>query len=387
MPSVSITGGAGKAGVFLNYSAQDSAFKTASKLALQVNQRYGSSTATYYNPASPPTAPGSGLFIDTVNSSAAIDARGFGAVIDDSSAQVTILGGGSSTINQIVLAGSGGLNFRAGKGNDTVVAGGGNNFIYLEPGDTGNNSITTSTGNDTIYAGAGNTTISAGAGHNAEHLAGGNSLVYVSGVDNVTLGEGSATVDVLAGGSASVHGSGPVTVGGYSLTFNGDTKRGALSNTVYGGAGRVSIMGGAGGGLFRGGTEGGNYINGGTGTVTVEGAGPGDTLIGGTGANDFIRAGIGNETLTGGGKDPIFGLWDAKPGQIANSTITITDFKSVDIIRLISNPNSPGMESQAYKHAVQTYHIVGGSGTFQLLDGTTVVLTGYTGGLNHSNLK
>ncbi len=386
MPLVTVTGGSTSTSpIALTFDARDSAFRMARNLALQVNQRYSSSPATYYDPLSLPTSPGKGLLIDTV-SGVSIDARGYGAIIDDSAGS-TIQGGNGPSAKQIILASDGGLHFRAASGNETVVAGGGSNFIYFQPGDTGNNAVYTSTGNDTVYGGDGNTTISAGGGTNYEYLGGGNSTVYVSGTDSIKLGEGAATVDVLAGGSAFVYGGGAVTVGGYSLTFVGDTSAGAMGSTVYGGAGSVSILGGAGGGLFRGGREGDNYINGGTGTVTVEGAGPGDTLIGGSGANDFIRAGFGNETLTGGGAKATFGVYDERPGQIPNSTDTITDFQSGDIIRLIGT----GLASQAYQHALATYNITytgpDTGATFKLLDGTTVFLAGYTGTLNHSNLK
>jgi Ca2+-binding RTX toxin-like protein len=387
MPNVSVTGGVNAKGVFLAYTGRDNAFRVARNLALQVNQRYGSTTATYYNPASPPTSPGSGLLIDTV-SSVSIDARGYGAVIDDSSGS-SVLGGSGPGGKQIVLASDGGLNFRAAVGSETVVAGGGGNLIYFQPGDTGNNVAYTESGSNTIYGGDGNTTISAGSGSNTIFTRGGSSDVFVSGTDHITLGSGAVTVSVLAGGSAYVNGAGAVTVPAslYSLTFTGDTTPGALGSTVYGGMGRVSIQGGAGGGLFRGGAEGDNSIYGGSGTVTVEGVGPGDTLIGGTGANDFIRAGFGNETLTGGGSKVTFGVYDERPGQIAGSTDTISDFKSGDIIRLIGS----GLEPTAYKHALQTYNVVytgpDKGASFQLLDGTTVFLAGYTGSLNHSNLK
>jgi Ca2+-binding RTX toxin-like protein len=382
MPTVTVTGGStGSGPISLSFDAKDAAFRTARNLALQVTNRYASTAATYYDPSSPPSSPGMGLLIDTVGG-VSIDARGYGAVLEDSSGS-TIQGGNGPAGKQIILASDGGLNFRAAAGNETVVAGGGANFIYFQPGDMGNNAVYTSTGNDTVYGGDGNTTISAGGGTNTEYLGSGSSMVYVSGTDSVTLGDGSATVDVLAGASAYVHGSGPVTVGGYSLTFIGDTSAGAIGSTVYGGMGRVSIDGGAGGGFFRGGSEGGNYIYGGSGTVTVQGGGDGDTLIGGTGKNDFIRAGFGNETLTGGGAKAIFGVYDERPGQPTGSTDTITDFQSGDIIRLIGS----GLASQAYQHALSTYTITNGSASFQLLDGTTVVLTGYTGSLNHSNLK
>jgi Ca2+-binding RTX toxin-like protein len=326
------------------------------------------------------------LLIDKVDSIAGgvtLDARGFGAFVDDSTAPVTVLGGGVSFSKQIILAAEGGLDFRAGRGNVTVVAGGGNNKIFFEKNDKGVNEAFTSSGNDTIFGGEGHTTISAGGGDNMIYTRGGDTKVITSGSDNIKLGEGAVTVSVLAGGSAYVHGAGPVTVGGYSLTFVGDTKPGALSNTVYGGLGRVSIDGGAGGGLFRGGTEGGNYIYGGSGTVTIEGAGAGDTLKGGTGSNDYIRASIGNETLIGGAGKTTFGVYDEHPGQIAGSIDKIYGFTSSDVITLIG----AGLEPAAYSEALATYHVMNGNTSFKLLDGTTVLIVGYTGPLNHSDLK
>jgi Ca2+-binding RTX toxin-like protein len=197
----------------------------------------------------------------------------------------------------------------------------------------------------------------------------------VTGTDKVFLGGGKDTIRVSGAGSALVYGAKVASASGYNLTFVGGT----AASTVQAGAGSYLIYGGAGGGEFFGGSAGNNVITGGSGNVTIYGGGSGDVLTGGSGDN-LIVAGPGNETLNGGtGAEEILKLVTTRTSG-TGTTDTITDFQpGKDIIEL------NGGAANAY--ALHTYSIVDGSGTFYLLDGTKVVLQGYTGPLTESNLK
>lgn len=368
---VTVTGGVGHNPAILRYSANDLAMKTAIGLAGTIDATY--SNAIYYNPSNPPITPSAGyLIIKDKFSSNTIDARGFGAIVDENSGQSTINGGGSRA-GQIVLTSNGGLTFTAHSGNTTVVAGGGDNFINFT-GDTLSSAAYTSTGNDTIYGGDGNTTISGGSGSNKIVLGAGNSLDYVSGQDTVTLGAGADTIDVLRGGSALVKGT--TGTDSTTLVFVG----GAAASTVLGGAGSYKISGGIGGGLFEGGSAGDNSIAAGRGAATIVGGGAGDTLLGGNG-NDDIKAALGNETLGGGAGHNLFDLGVhlvvGKAGD--GTTDVINDFNTKDLLHV------GGVLATNY--ALNTYQIINGSGTFLLEDGTKVVLQGFNHHLSGSNFK
>ena len=338
----------------------------AQALAANIDKTY--SNAVYYNPAHPPVVPSSGYLI--IPKSAAdnvIRATGFGAIVDENNGVAsTILGGGSAS-GQVVLAGNGGLNFHATNGSVTVVAGGGDNKIRLAQ-DTSVSAVYTSTGNDSIYAG-GAGTVAAGTGDNFVGLGrdAGGVLVQSTGHDTVALGIGSDTIDVINKGSDVVEGARSYSGSGFSLTFVG----GYNASTVIAGAGSYDITGGHGGGLFRGGHAGGNSIVGGFGAVTIFGGGAGDTLQGGAG-NDKILAALGNETLGGGSGTNLFNLsvHDITGKAGASTTVTIRDFNSSDFLKLGSVADD--------NYALNTAHVTGGNTTFKLVDGTTVVLHGFT---------
>jgi Ca2+-binding RTX toxin-like protein len=198
---------------------------------------------------------------------------------------------------------------------------------------------------------------------------------------------------VGAGGSDYIIGAKTDTSSAqYNLTFIG----GDEASTVLAGAGSYSIFGGAGGGVFHGGTSGDNSILGGSGSVTIKGGGAGDSLFGGSGGG-VIRAGSGNETLGGGGGNTrlvggsgpdYFVVGAGNETVVAGSgsdtiqfmahvggtgvTDMIDDFNSQDLISLT------GFDQNAVAYALDTFKSNGTNGSFQLEDGTKVVLIGVT---------
>jgi hypothetical protein len=387
MPTITVTGGLGGTPVTLNYAAKDLAYSEAYKLALQVDDTYSNVAAVVYNPSNPYMSGHGGYSIvpDSLSGSGNfIDVRGFGAVtIDNNSGIDDVLGGGRNT-NQIVLAADGGLDFRATAGNVTVVAGGGNNLISFNANggigntlNTGINAVYTGDGNDTIWGGAGQTTIAAGGGTNTIYLGAGTTDIISQGMDAIRLGTGTDTINVQTGGSDYIHG-GSYAGTGFSLVFHGDTTAGSLSSTVNGGGGRYDINVGAGGGYYRGGSDGGNLIvDSISGHSLIVGGGAGDTLMGMTG--DAIRASVGNETLGGAASANtgiLYQFYDNKNAQYGYTNVTdhIINFSSTDVIKLIG-PDA----GAAITLALSTYTVAGGSASFSLEDGTKIVLNGYTG--------
>ena len=369
---VTVTGGAGNSPATLKYDANDLAAINAQALAATIDTNY--QTAIYYNPHHPPITPSAGyLIVSKSVASNTIDARGFGAIVDEDNGRASTIIGGGSDFGQIVLAGDGGLTYSAHTGGATVVAGGGDNAINMAR-DTSDTAVYTSIGNDTIIAGDGNATISAGAGANLISLGAGADFVTVTGIDTIKLGSGSDTIDVLKGGSAFIKGAASVSGSGYSLVFS----NGGLASTIQGGAGSYSISGGAGGGIFKGGSAGDNSIVGGTGAVSITGGGEGDTLLGGSG-DDKISAALGNETLGGGGGADLFnlGIHQSAGSGGYGTTDTILDYTNKDLIH-VGNIS-------AINYALNTYQVDGNSGSFLLEDGTKVVLQGFTGHLTGNN--
>jgi Ca2+-binding RTX toxin-like protein len=372
--SVTLTGALGSSAYSLAYDLRDAAYSQAQALIADVDLLYQSAVQYGVNHGYAHTG---ALIIGDAVAQHHINAVGFGAVIDqNNSSRSTILGGNAGGY-QVVLAGNGGLTYAyvaPGAGNVTVDAGGGNNKIDLKR-DAANAVVYTGDGNDTIYASQGSVSIAAGAGSNLIRLGAGADFDRVTGQDKIFLGSGTANIQVAGNGSADVFGASVVSGTGYSLTFIG----GSAASTVHAGAGSYSIAGGAGGGVFYGASGGNNVITGGSGDVTIYGGGSGDHLTGGSGNNQII-AGLGNETLNGGtGSSERLTLLTDRTGG-TGTTDTIVDFApGRDIIEL------NGGAGNAY--ALQTYEVVNGSGTFYLLDGTKVVLEGYTGPLTRSDLR
>jgi Ca2+-binding RTX toxin-like protein len=388
--NVTVTGGAGNSPVSLTYDARDTAFLQAQALAATIDATF--SSATYYDPHMPHLgATGTGYLIisDSVANNR-IDVDGFAAVVDQNNG-VTSTVAGAFAGSQVFLAGDGGLTFFGRGASTTVVAGGGNNYVTFRD-QAGSDAVYTGTGNDTVVGGSGALTVSAGAGNNVIHAGAGSTAIISTGQDFITLGSGNASVTVGAGGSDYIKGTSVYGGSGYNLTFVG----GDQASTVRAGVGSYSIFGGAGGGVFDGGTSGNNSIIGGTGAATIFGGGAGDSLLGGNGGGHVV-AGSGNETLGGGGANTLLvggsgsdsilvgsGNETVQAGSGSDTiqfgfgiggagvTDVIRDFSASDLINL------SGFDSNAVNYALSTFTESGHNGSFQLEDGTKVVLIGVT---------
>jgi len=371
MTQVTVTGGQGNPAAVITYDSQGLALMKAEALAAVIDAAY--TTAVYYNHFE--VGQSGYAIIDPARVGSASDVRGFSAVVVENDGTPTSVIGGGTPGGQIVLAGDGGMYFTATSGDVTVVAGGGNNRINLA-GDSGDDAVYIAAGDNTVIGGSGNTTIAAGIGDNTIRLGAGVSEVYDTGHDRVFLGSGSETINVGAGGSVDVFGAASVAGSGVTLTFiNGDER-----STVHGGAGTYHIEAGAGGGVFKGGSAGDNYLVAGSGKATLFGGGAGDTLIGGSAADRLVAA-LGNETLMGGTGATTFNLTvHDLPDSAGSGTMdSIYDFNAHDIL-YVGN-------AAAVNYALETYHVVGSNGVFLLEDGTKVTLEGFTGTLNHNDLK
>ena len=125
---VTVTGGVGNSPATLRYDANDLAAINAQALAATIDTNY--QTAIYYNPHHPPKTPSAGyLIVSKSVASNTIDARGFGAIVDEDNGRASTIIGGGSDVGQIVIAGDGGLTYSAHNGGATVAAGGGENLI------------------------------------------------------------------------------------------------------------------------------------------------------------------------------------------------------------------------------------------------------------------
>ena len=168
----------------------------------------------------------------------------------------------------------------------------------------------------------------------------------------------------------------------------------------------MTVQGGAGGGLYFGGTAGANVITAGAGNVTAFGGGAGDVLTatgsasdlfagGGAGAetltganstgNNTFFAGFGNETLIGGagntalvagaGTDLLAGgsgltLFLFVAGRTAGASDTIAGFDPThDFVKLAGYS---GSEASVVANAA----VVGGSSVIALSDGTRITFAG-----------
>ena len=341
-------------------------------------------------------------------------------VAGDNAAPMTLSGGGAAA--QEIILGAGIVQLNTGGGSGTVVGGDGDKSINL--GSTSGFAVYTGGGHDTIdlrqSQASGRSTVEAGAGINVYNAAGavtqpGNTVLLGAGAtqirstgsDSVTAGAGSATIQVVGNVQDTVvGGAGSLTLvnGSIASTLNFSTTTNAPLSS-----GSVTALGGAGGGYYRGGSNGSNLLVGSLGAVTLQGAGNGDVLIAmGTTGMQVLYAGSGNETLlgslsttgnlfvAGSGSDIILGgsgadtfvagtgaatitagsgpdIFLLNANTTAGAQITITDFApGLDHIRLL---NYGGSNNPASLSAAATNLGTAGS-RVTLSDGTTITFQG-----------
>ncbi len=341
-------------------------------------------------------------------------------VVADNPAPMTLSGGGA--VAQEIILGAGTVQYNAGGGSGTIVGGDGDKSINL--GASTGFAVYTGAGHDTIdlrqSQAAGVSTVEAGAGFNVYSntgavtqpgntvlLGAGAAQVRSTGSDSVTAGAGSATIqvvgniqDTVAGGAGSL----TLVNGSIASTLNFST-----ATTAPLSSGSVTALGGAGGGYYRGGSNGSNLLVGSLGAVTLQGAGNGDVLIAmGTSGMQLLYAGSGNETLlgslsttsnlfvAGSGNDIILGgsgadtfiagtgaatitsgsgpdVFMLNANATAGAQITITDFTpGIDHVRLL---NYGGANTPASLAAAATHLGTAGS-RITLSDGTTITFQG-----------
>jgi uncharacterized repeat protein (TIGR01451 family) len=242
--------------------------------------------------------------------------QGYQSAVIEGSAAATLVDAGSGSA--LLVGGSGNDTLLAAAGNDTLDAGAGNNFIVSfvgtatisAAGQSGDNvfwsngaaSIQGGNGHDTAVMGGG--VINTGTGGSQVWLGSGSTVVNSNGADTIVGGAGAETVNVLGS-------SGDLAFGGSGqMLFEGNMAAGSGANTVVGFNGSITVNGGAGGGLFFGGTAGNNLLNSGGGQADLFGGGNGDVLNATGSSNDVLVASSGAETLNAAGSsgsDAFFG--------------------------------------------------------------------------------
>lgn len=413
MPGVTINGGAGS-GAHLTMTAgtnTDVANQAASIIGSALSSAAASQTTiTTENtvPSAPAGTVGYLVVSPTNGKNVVADSTYQYFTVTDVQAPVTVTGGGAA--NQVAILGTnpGGTTvvFNTGGGSGTVVGGDGNKSINASTAI--GFAVYTGGGNDTISVGAGRNTVAAGAGQNSITLGTGTTQIRSTGNDTVQVGAGNATIQAAGSNQDSVvGGSGAMTIinGSGSANVNFSTQTTAPLSS-----GSATAFGGAGGGYYRGGSNGNNLLIGGAGAVTLQGAGNGDVLIAtGTSATQVLQAGAGNETLlgslsstnnyfvggpgndliiAGSGNDTVFAgsgsetitggagadTFIFSPTRSAGASITLTDFTpGVDHVTL--NYGNSGLAASA---AASARSVGATSSHITLSDGTSITFQGIT---------
>jgi Ca2+-binding RTX toxin-like protein len=301
-----------------SFNGSNAAAEAIREIAIKafVTEQAGAAVQVSFSSASglPPVTTGYGeALIQTQPTGLVALPASYPVLTDLIGAPVTVVGGGGP--NQAAVAFSGGLTLDF---ND----GGGVAYTAANPADgvapTGNTIflagvgpavVAAGEGQDTIVASSGSNFIAAGGGSNVVFLEGGNNYVATEGNDQIVGGIGIGIGSVAAAGNATVSLSGNSTVfggAGKMLLLNGagtsflvpqtDSTTGALTST-----GSVTLFGGQGGGAFFGGSDGGNVMMAGQQATTLVGGGVGDVLFASGAANDVLQAVGGNTTLVGTG--------------------------------------------------------------------------------------
>ena len=258
-----------------------------------------------------------------------------------------VYNGSATSSGDTVVGGTGNDTINTGAGNTTVNAGDGHDMIYLNDTgagayndsaflDTGHDSVIASGTGDYVVATTEGETVTAGSGEaatsNLTVLLLPNSDGTASGFDSITGGAGYLTVtdsssdNTINGGSGGLSFIGGIGVtatintgNGTALIF-GNTGDNITLNTGAGDTGVAAFVAGAGNETLNGAAATSNMIL--FGASQADSASANDSLVGGAG-NDTLVAGAGTEFLTGGAGNNTF-LVDFYGSENAN--ITISDF-------------------------------------------------------------
>jgi hypothetical protein len=314
-----------------------------------------------------------------------------------------------------------------GGGNDHIYLGDGAESVTGASGDTltggtGNNQFIDATlGAETVYGGTGGsetiwggaqTSIQGGSGGNETIVgAAGTTITGGSGGDEFINGyKGGQTITGCSGGNETIWGS---SSGNPADTIHGGT---GGNETIAGGAGD-SITGGSGGDEFINGYGGGQSITGGSGgneTIwgsssgnpadTIQGGAGNETIVGGTGdtitggsGNEFINAYLGGESISGGsGNETIWGSESGQPGNTiqgaaagGSATIAFSATHNAETLwddgtasgnDTVYNYNTAGGDnfSMASGETISSSNVVGGNVVVTLSDGSTITFAGTT---------
>jgi hypothetical protein len=267
-----------------------------------------------------------------------------------------------------------------------------------------------SSGNETIYGGPGDT-IQGGAGNETIEATQGDTITGGSGGDEFINGwKGGQSITGGSGGNETIWGS---SSGNPADTIHGGT---GGNETIAGGAGD-SITGGSGGDEFINGYGGGQSITGGSGgneTIwgsssgnpadTIQGGAGNETIVGGTGdtitggsGNEFINAYLGGESISGGsGNETIWGSESGQPGNTiqgaaagGSATIAFSATHNAETLwddgtasgnDTVYNYNTAGGDnfSMASGETISSSNVVGGNVVVTLSDGSTITFAGTT---------
>jgi trimeric autotransporter adhesin len=306
---------------------------------------------------------------------------------------------GANLEQNYVYGGSGNDVIQGSAGNDTLIAGTGNTTVT---GVSGNENITGGTGNDELFGGTGNNTIAAGG-------AGRDSLFAIGSSSSTSILYGGTGTDLISGGSGvNTLYAGDGGVAGAPTTVFASQTDATATTTIYGGLGEDFLEGGAGSAVIYGGDggtstaptsilagSGATTVNGGLGRDIIEGGSGTDVLYAGDGgtssAPTTVQSGTGTDTLYGGAGSSV--LQDLTSGQdmlvsgsaddtlVGTGSDTLVAGSGNDLLQ-----TSGGSTSFEFNAGFGNDTIQANGGTENLLLGTGILATDFTGSVNFDGL-
>ncbi len=238
--------------------------------------------------------------------------NGIGLVLDGGDGNDTLIGGA----NADSLDGEGGDDQLWGQaGNDSLVGGNGNDTLL---GGMGRDSVVGGIGNDRINGQGGADTITGGVGDDC--LIGGDGIDCLVESGDVNFALRPTTLRGLGNDRLTLFEQAMLTGGDGANVLDASTSN--MLVTLIGGAGDDLLRGGSRSDSFDGG-DGNDTLIGNDGHDSLTGGANDDLLIGGNG-NDVLNGDTGSDTLTGGnGSDKLLGGTDTDTliGGLGNDTL------------------------------------------------------------------